>query len=344
MTAIWPGHFYRDSTNNPDAIDTTDFFVTFDGTTGTIGFANIAGTGIGLDMKTNAIPGIDDRRGSITTTQFVGIFDVTFGTDGVLKGKASSFSPQVDVTGLIGAEGAIGFFILSGGIGGFTATNPDGGAVPVIDCVIAHDACFVTYEDWRAFSTPNASKGDNERAILASDSSNLNIENSPTQTLVNLETAQYNSVNLGGHAADGFHYVVIDNGAFVGVADTTDLGLPLAAQPTGTWNGAFVSIEDSTGTVTTTDFSLTVTFGGAGLDAGNFGSISSGTIGSTGYTFTGEFNRYGVIFGETMNATKGNGDLTGIIGIEGAVGVFLSKAGATTPHAGGFVARHIPSE
>ncbi len=337
-TLLWPGYYYAGTSEVP-----TDFYVTFEAglpnnQIGRIGFANPAKNGIGTG----------DDRPAFASGFRNAILDVTFDANGILKGEFSNTSNFIfgaPVQGLIGTEGVVAVAIQSGSnTGGFIASNPFIGYVPpVIDCVIAPDGCFVTYEDWRGFSAPDSSGRSKERAILVSFSSNLNIENSPEQTLVNLATAQHNSVDLGGHAADGFNYVVIDNGVFVGVTDTTDLGAILAVQPIGTWNGAFVSIEDSTGTVTTTDFSLTVTFGGAGLGAGKSGSISSGTIGSTGYTFTGEFDTRGVIIGETMNATKGNGDLTGIIGAEGAVGVFLSKEGATTPHAGGFVARHIPA-
>ncbi len=337
-TLLWPGYYYAGTSATP-----TDFYVTFeaglpDAQIGRIGFANPAKNGIGTG----------DNRPAFASGFRNAILDVTFDANGILKGEFSNtsiFLFNAPVQGLIGTEGVVAVAIKSGSdSGGFIASNPFIGYVPpVIDCVIAPDGCFVTYNDWQGFSAPDSSARNKERAILVSFSSNLNIENSPEQTLVNLATAQHNSVDLGGHAADGFNYVVIDNGVFVGVTDTTDLGAILAVQPIGTWNGAFVSIEDSTGTVTTTDFSLTVTFGGAGLGAGKSGSISSGTIGSTGYTFTGEFDTRGVIIGETMNATKGNGDLTGIIGAEGAVGVFLSKAGAATPHAGGFVARHIPA-
>ncbi len=159
---------------------------------------------------------------------------------------------------------------------------------------------------------------------------------------MNLKDATYNSNPLNGDDMDGFAYNTDSTDAvvYVGLLPTTNLGLPLNnTTQAGTWNGSFVSIEGDA--VATNEFTLTVTFGGAG--AGKAGSISATTIASTDYSFTGKFDANGVIDGTVTHTdtTDSTGPLQGLIGQDGAVGVFISNAG-TQDFGGGFVARKQP--
>ncbi|MCA8834150.1 MAG: hypothetical protein K8953_03605, partial [Proteobacteria bacterium] len=148
---------------------------------------------------------------------------------------------------------------------------------------------------------------------------------------------------------DGFAYRAVNGLFLVGITETTDLGAPVDATTVlGTWKGSFVVGEFSgpAATFTPHDFTLAVTFGDTAL--GNAGSVASGTIGATGYVFAGEFDANGVISGTTTHTgvdsapSNGAGVLQGLIGVKGAVGVFISDVGATKAYGGGFVAKPTP--
>ena len=272
---------------------------------------------------------------------------------GVLGGSAfftdtsATTTTELPLIGLIGADGAIGVFHAAAlGVGGFEA------APPVPAPCIASGNCLANYDAWVAATTitPLASGSATpppESRFLTSTGDKLDTEGIPgSSTSVNLSTATNGGTALGGDTTDGFAYRAVSgvNELFlVGITETTDLGAPVDATTVlGTWKGSFVSVvfNSSVPAPTTTDFTLAVTFGDTAL--GNAGSVASGTIGTTGYTFEGEFDASGVISGTTAHASNGTGVLQGLIGVKGAVGVFISDVGATKAYGGGFVAKPTP--
>ncbi|MGU9962825.1 MAG: beta strand repeat-containing protein [Candidatus Halichondribacter symbioticus] len=123
---------------------------------------------------------------------------------------------------------------------------------------------------------------------------------------------------------------------YVGLLNTTDLGAPLNdTAKDGDWK-AKLSVLTATGEPVTADFILVVNFTdkdltvkAADLDVGDLGIIS----------IAGKFTVNGVIYGTVNFATAGVATLTGLIGTNGAVGIFASDS--NTDYVGGFVAAYI---
>ncbi|MCA8833981.1 MAG: hypothetical protein K8953_02750, partial [Proteobacteria bacterium] len=193
-----------------------------------------------------------------------------------------------------------------------------------------------------------------------------------------LDSARYNGEPLGGtrDVSDGvaafFDNSDTNNGTigfyYAGILSGTDLGAPLKqATGTGTWYGQISTILVGFRDINKKDFVLKITFGAkAGVDgsAGSIeGIVQSDTSSSTNhYQLTGTYDAGGVITGEVIfgaftgslaqdnlaTTVPPNGILTGLIGEQGAVGVFLAAdAGSTKDniigatsggYVGGFVA------
>ncbi len=166
---------------------------------------------------------------------------------------------------------------------------------------------------------------------------------------MNLADATFDGVAIGGQAADGIDFFTTDiqqstfngNGTinsislsryhYAGILSGTDLGAPLTTNPTATWNGSF-----RTHNTNAVDFQLTVGFGATDPDRtisafvkdasrrGDYYYLLAGTYTTAGL-ITGTVN-WGEFTGGAQNAPVGgnNGILRGLIGQEGAVGVFLS--------------------
>ncbi len=245
-----------------------------------------------------------------------------------------------DLTGLIGARGVVAAFVSN------TSTiTADGGINPFVGGFVGVPLA-VTYTDWNVVAMPDAALEDSP---IANQFLQYSAAGSLGATSVNLKDATYSSNPLNGDLADGFAYNTAGTSPdfvyYVGILPSTDLGLPLdATTAMGTWNGSFISIEDGVA-ATPADFTLTVTFGPT--SNGNAGSVApSEKIGD--YNFTGEFDARGVIVGSVTHedATNGNstGILQGLIGAQGAVGVFITDSETTQEQhfGGGFVARKQP--
>ncbi len=175
-----------------------------------------------------------------------------------------------------------------------------------------------------------------------------------------LSNAVFNKKQLGGNATDGVVTAVRRNGEYntvhAGILSGTDLGAPLTQTfGTASWVGRLIS----TGLWANTDFVLEVTFGNTGQNkAGSvkaFVGYHNSEVGVGHIYLQGDFNTSGLITGTSkvgkftnpnqrkttvdISGEAGFGDygvLNGLIGREGAVGVFLSKSGT---YVGGFVAR-----
>ena len=196
-----------------------------------------------------------------------------------------------------------------------------------------------------------------------------------------LDSARYNGEPLGGagDASDGYGLLIdtVATNSFVvyaGLLADTDLGAPLT-QTTGsvTWYGQIQIFRHGTfDTTSANDFELEITYGGTNGVAGSIeGDVERVLSGSTSqYRLAGTYDAGGVITG-TVTFTRfqgtdagqldtaiangtGQGILTGLIGAQGAVGVFLrAEAGSTKDniegaasasqiYAGGFVAAPPP--
>ncbi len=265
------------------------------------------------------------------------------------------------LTGLIGEKGAVGVWYRpnpdSSGSGGFIAAP----SAPVMEHYKAWQASFA--------STPATTITSAENRFL-SDSDNIfdNLRTEPNGgatpapiTTLNMDANVNNSVsfangyfNNAGNTIRSFH-------ATIGV--DADLGATLPVWQTGQtasamWNGKFRA-ESGNGTTTNVDFDLAVDFENRAVEA--FVPITPASI--THYHLRGEFPAHlkGAIIGTVdrgdftdSNRLLPTGDntpgvFTGLIGSQGAIGVFISGSrvgtgsaliGGTgdTGYAGGFVA------
>ncbi|MGU9963369.1 MAG: hypothetical protein ACNYPD_04595 [Candidatus Halichondribacter symbioticus] len=133
------------------------------------------------------------------------------------------------------------------------------------------------------------------------------------------------------------------NKLYVGLSEDTNLGAPLSdGAKNGDWAG-MITVLTSAGRAQEVGFNLVVTFNAVG---DNTLSIKETTldVGSLGFiSLNGKFTANGVIYGTVNFATAGAGTLSGLIGVNGAVGIFASDAGVNTDYVGGFVAAKAAS-
>ncbi len=178
-----------------------------------------------------------------------------------------------------------------------------------------------------------------------------------TEGSLNFKTDTFNGTPLDGDATDGVAFFLSGQSGspfFAGIFSGTDLGAPInsPAGTTASWVGQFQAIFFDTNE----DFVLEVTFG-----ASNTGSIEAfvkrqssdpGFSLASHFHIKGNFDGSGLITGtvDSGNFTNNNrrvkrgarykGVLSGLIGQEGAVGIFYDTAFSyTTVYSGGFVAR-----
>ncbi|MCA8834206.1 MAG: hypothetical protein K8953_03885, partial [Proteobacteria bacterium] len=166
----------------------------------------------------------------------------------------------------------------------------------------------------------------------------------PTPTTLDFSAFSYNGVSFSdkdglayfsGYQADILYH-------YAGIFATSDLGLPIAINtaPDTTWDGMLSINGVSKG------FTLTVVFNGS---ANTVDGFVVDAIDTSDFLIAGTFDAKGVITGdvhfdvfadETTPATPDtfNGELSGLIGVDGAVAVFISKATGDVGYAGGFVA------
>ncbi len=165
-----------------------------------------------------------------------------------------------------------------------------------------------------------------------------------------------------GDASDGvaFFYGSIAGNAngYAGILAGTNLGtVPATTTPSATWNGQFRVIGNY---FANKDFELEIDFGAESVEA--FVQVRNDEDDPLHFLIKGTFNRNGVIDGTVElgdytgnlrtatpldNDDRGSGMLTGLIGEEGAVGVFIKNPTDTNTadnfnFAGGFVAAPTP--
>ena len=214
-----------------------------------------------------------------------------------------------------------------------------------------------TYATWDLFvnpeTVPNASTPQNQFLQTTANVISRAGTNAPPQDIqtLNLATTTFDGLALGGEGDDGvvfFRGAIIGGGTnynYAGVFEGTDLGMPLT-DTTGTavWNGSFDHIFNST------DFTLHITFdtNGGTLDA-FVNAGHTGTFATRNFIFDNvRFDTLGLITGDVIYGTFAYNNpaatpsaiipstLRGLIGEQGAVGVFVGDVGSDI--GGAFVA------
>ncbi|MCA8835030.1 MAG: hypothetical protein K8953_08085, partial [Proteobacteria bacterium] len=350
MTALWPGHYHAVN----GVVRPANFYITFDTSlnTGAIGLANKAGDGIGAgETRQDVVKGL-----FLTLT-------AAFDANGVITGTVSQlgdFLENAPILGLIGTEGLVAAASNSTGAVGFTATNPDGGAVPVLDpCISGTLGCYGKYELWISNARDSVNlnflpipiesepaTNNNVYSFIAAGADELNLTDAMNKSVVRLGDLDGNDNNTSGFAIGTLGSAANTRG-YVGILSGTSVGAPLTldANITAEWTGLLsiqrravnnkkaitldIDFEGGTGTIKT--------------KAGGFDYDTTGGQEDPNIVINGKFGANGVIYGTTTSintdtAVPGaiNGTLTGLIGENGAVGMFNGISG---PHGyvGGFV-------
>ena len=314
----------------------------------------------------------------------------SFGANGVITGKVNygTFSDltartptdsRADngiLTGLIGADGAVGAFISgTGDKNAITASDPvvhyAGGFVA--NPTDALDDNVVNYDDWaRSFPTLPPVVLDNtatplmpqflgtvDGADALDETGNGGVTPDRRGTLTLADS--FTDITFAGDVEDGISFFWNNpaTSGHAGILAGTNLGAPLtqgSGDPQVRWNGwfhAIIGIRASIQTIRLV-FSLEIDF----ADSNAIEAFVQQN-GDYHYHLTGNFDDKGVITGtvdlgdfttgtrdQKTTRVSSNGFLTGLIGEDGAVGVFLSGTGTkdaivkTEPfiYAGGFVA------
>ena len=348
-TAYWNGRFRMHSGLKTDFVLEIDF-----------DDKSIPGSVAGIEAFVQSsgdryyyLDGSFDDKGVIKGTFDFGKFidgdrnDTTFSR---LSGK---------VTGLIGEEGAVGGFHNGYYSGGFVA-SPNAGRVNYWQWLNSFDAppplkpviTSVTTSGGTSVSTL-------ENQFLQGTTDGLefgNIKKStrgrgtdPDITILDLQVAEYDGSILGGDEEDA---VAFFRGKirgseiyyYAGILSDTNLGAPVTqTQGTAIWEGQIGASNHAING----DFELTIDFGAEKVDGF---AAKEGTNSDHKYLYLrGKFDDYGVIDGHTRygvfaNGTRPaidatvafNGQLRGLIGQEGAVGVFISDS-HVDGYSGGFV-------
>ena len=347
----------------------TDFSldIEFNGTAGgTIeGFAASPYNGSREENYYLRLRGSFDSNGVITGTTNKGRF-TDDNPDLPRPGKYSGRILFGTLTGLIGEEGAVGAFVQGSYAGGFVVRPSAAFDSPE---PLVNNA-RVTTADWlNSFNEappvrrqiPAGSIGSYNPAknhFVKASKTGLSLQNydRTSYKAVTFANAIFDGKAVGGDAADGFalssnpsHYTT----HHAGILSGTDLGSPLTqTQGSAAWEGRMIVFGAWAGSAVFTDFVLHINFG-AGSQVGTVtGQVKTTGPGDADYKYRvdGDFNEAGVIKG---TAEYGNfnyedtkiprywrkpGTLTGLIGEEGAVGVFISDRTGYAGYVGGFIA------
>ncbi len=282
-----------------------------------------------------------DANGLITGRVIAGRFveeTPTTGTDYAYQGV---------LRGIIGEDGAVGAFVggksRDNGITFHTAGHFAGGFV-------AAPAEVVEYADWEDIFNPDSTRTSPLTNQFLAGSDGTVASGSPVT--ITFANASYGGDSFNGDGKDGVQlFTNPTNGAvtnvYAGILTTTNLGAPLdATTAAAVWEGRlFSSLVTGAPAYEVADFRPYIDFNESSMDATITGvTQSDGTAlaRSVVYSFYAEFDTRGVIDGTITRSSRGRastGELTGLIGAEGAVGAFISDPNARVSYAGGFVAR-----
>ncbi len=303
--------------------------------------------------------------------------DGDFGANGVITGTVNygpfteserltpttiQRNPNGTLAGLIGRHGAVGAFHSN------SRTNLNGfsGGFAVAPSTLS-DA---TYTEWLDSFTYNPlskvpSITPQRNQFLRTTETGLNTgvirkynpkdsrKDAPIITNLNLATATYNNLPLSGKETNGVEFFTgyFDNGNayyYAGILSDTNLGAPVnQIAGKGTWDGQIQATN-----MPAKDFTLEIEFADRTVDA--FVKINNSSSSNRHYYLKGAFDDNGVIrgtvdYGDFKDNDSGSLPLTtdyrrpgimrGLIGQQGAVGVFISDKHGGTGYAGGFVVR-----
>ncbi|MGU9963777.1 MAG: hypothetical protein ACNYPD_06685 [Candidatus Halichondribacter symbioticus] len=375
--AVWSGYYYY---ANADATP-TDFFITFEAglpnnQIGRIGFANPTKDGIGTG---------DNRPDFAKQRRVTTALAVTFDADGVLAGTITSVNftavATLDIVGLIGTEGVVALGNNDNVAIGFTATNPDGGAVPVVDpCIGGLAACYGTYDFWRSNARNSANNdfrrvrpagvatiADGRASLITGDTTVLNMLDGDGITI----DANYNvtlsalsdstDTNSGYGLAFALNPLGTISNYYVGLLSGTNVGAPFTNtnQPAAEWSGLVSLYVSTIHQYSNIPITLAVSFNDA--DGGSIGYAEDTYTYFTAqqdensdalrrFRIDGKFDANGVIYGGatyryfSQSLADHETTLSGLIGVNGAVAVFGGvSVGDDIIYAGGFVARPKPA-
>ncbi len=300
-----------------------------------------------------------DSNGVITGTTNKGRF-TDDNPDLPRPGKYSGKIAFGVLTGLIGEEGAVGAFVQGSYAGGFVVRpsaafdSPE----PLVNNARVTTADWLSSfnRDLPVVLTPVKRNGyiqPTQNEFLKASKTGLSLQNRghTSHRTITFANAIFDGKAVGGDAADG---VAISNvGAqHAGILSGTDLGAPLTqTQGSASWEGRMFVLGNFSGYVFT-DFALHVNFG-TGDEVGTVtGQVKTGGAGDADYQYKvdGQFDESGVITGTSEYGNfnyedtkiprywRHTGTLTGLIGEEGAVGVFISSRTGYSGYVGGFIA------
>ena len=242
----------------------------------------------------------------------------------------------------------------------------DDGASKHADCSVAEGQGYTNYVQG------SLTELDTSSVVMVEDTvSTTEIDESTV-----IEQGGLNLAAIGGDTDSGFAFAYISTGRgadgiegtdryYAGLLSDTDVGAPLAQQPaSGDWNGRLAIVNGYGGEVRTrtADFVLTVNFADKTIDSGDVevldglfnidGRFTGGVIyGVTSFRDRTPSGSKEIIIGsdspitrETAPQLSSRGSVTGVIGVDGAVGAFISSGAGVVEntfgeYAGGFVAR-----
>ncbi len=189
-------------------------------------------------------------------------------------------------------------------------------------------------------ATGEADESANPKAnFIVGDSAGLSLGTSATTNPANTPARDLKLDD----ATDGF--AIVSAGAtgerrhYVGILSGTNLGNPVTNSVNGTWTGKISLTRDTDGG----DFNLTLTVNiGAKTIEQASTQVALGSFGTI--NIDGKFTANGVIYGTVdFGGDTSTATLTGLIGTDGAVGIFASNSAATSAYVGGFVAEKFDS-
>ena len=315
-------------------------------------------------------------NGGILTSDF-GDFNIEgkFGRDGLLYGKVGT-NLEGTLTGLIGVDGAVGAFSFTSSVlsyvGGFvahpiaevnfadwgeatTVINKDNtGTAPLLNGVASVSNANPTGNFIKGLTTStSADKGfDFAETPFANATVYGNV------LLLDEDNRSGSGVvfsQVSGTGVDGDRY-------YARLLSGTDLGLPITDPNTNAiWDaklkgtlGIFAAKVTHSERYSSPNFKMRVIFDGNGgtINSGtvtdgvfakgqiptrfaNSNDLTSGEMGS--FNIQGKFGINGLLYGTAGIGSKTDGTLTGLIGVDGAVGVFVGGSHGVD-YAGGFVA------
>ena len=262
---------------------------------------------------------------------------------------------QGNLTGLIGEEGAVGGFYGVQFTGGFVAA-PNAGKVNYGQWLNSFDAAPPLKP---VITSDGASVSTLENQFLQGTIDGLDFGDikkstrgrglDPDIIILDLQVAEYDGSILDGDSDDGVAFFRgkfnrSKNYYYAGILSGTDLGAPVTqTQGTATWNGEIGSSNYRING----DFTLKIYFEEAKVEG--FAAKEGTNSGHKYLYLRGGFDDYGVIRGHTRygvfangsrpalaDTVAFNGQLRGLIGSSGAVGVFISDSNVGG-YSGGFV-------